>query len=321
MTLALDTRRATGDDVPAILHLLRASMNRAEDARFEALFRWKHFENPFGASPMWVACDGSRVVAFRTLLRWEFERGGDVLRAVRAVDTATHPDYQGRGLFTRLTRTALAELESEGVRFVFNTPNAKSRPGYLKMGWSTIGRARACVRASVPAGALALARNRVPAGHWSEPATFGMPAEQVLGEVDDALLATSSDDTRLRTAASRAFLRWRYASAVLPYRAIVSPEGPERGVALTRVRRRGNAREIVVAAILASADRRARRRLLHEVRRTVRGQADYILGMSPLPGLAPVPFIGPVVTTRDLSERAPKSIVDFCLTMADIELF
>jgi hypothetical protein len=30
-------------------------------------------------------------------MRWEFVRGGEVLRAVRAVDTATDPDYQGKG--------------------------------------------------------------------------------------------------------------------------------------------------------------------------------------------------------------------------------
>ena len=62
-----------------------------------------------------------------------------MLRAVRAVDTATDPDYQGRGLFTRLTLQAIDELRAEGVDFVFNTPNDQSRPGYLKMGWQVVG--------------------------------------------------------------------------------------------------------------------------------------------------------------------------------------
>jgi len=64
---------------------------------------------------MWVACDGERVVAFRTFMRWEFQRGDQVFRCVRAVDTATHPDYQGRGLFSQLTRSALPELAADGV--------------------------------------------------------------------------------------------------------------------------------------------------------------------------------------------------------------
>src|SRR4029079_3500391 len=102
--------------------------------------RWKHVDNAFGRSPMWVACDGERIAGFRAFMRWEFEGAGEVKRAVRTVDTATHPDYQGQGIFTKLTLAGLEELAAEGVDFVFNTPNDKSRPGYLKMGWHVLGR-------------------------------------------------------------------------------------------------------------------------------------------------------------------------------------
>jgi len=74
-------------------------------------------------------------------LRWMFLRPeGGVATAVRAVDTATLPAAQGRGVFTRLTTTAVDELREQGVDFVFNTPNDRSRPGYLKMGWQVVGR-------------------------------------------------------------------------------------------------------------------------------------------------------------------------------------
>ena len=93
----------TAADRDAILDLLRVSLGREVDDRYEALFAWKHVENAFGPSPAWIACDGDRIAGFRTLMRWEFLDGDQVVRAVRAVDTATHPDYQGRGIFTRLT--------------------------------------------------------------------------------------------------------------------------------------------------------------------------------------------------------------------------
>ena len=64
-------------------------------------------------------------------MRWELIRGAERLRMVRAVDTATDPDHQGRGIFRRLTERALAELVSEGYDAVFNTPNNQSRPAYL----------------------------------------------------------------------------------------------------------------------------------------------------------------------------------------------
>jgi hypothetical protein len=76
-------------------------------------FRWKHLENPFGPSLMLVAEDDGRVIGLRAFLRWRFQAGGGTLQAVRAVDTATHPGYQGLGVFTRLTRAALAALEGQ----------------------------------------------------------------------------------------------------------------------------------------------------------------------------------------------------------------
>jgi predicted N-acetyltransferase YhbS len=323
MTARLETRAAGADDLPAVLDLLRRSMGRADDERFDALFRWKHLDNAFGPSPMWVACDGERVVAFRTFMRWEFQRGDEVFRCVRAVDTATHPDYQGRGLFTQLTRAALPELAADGVAFVFNTPNAQSRPGYLKMGWTAIGRASAYIRPLSSRGAIELVRSRVPASHWSEPATFGIPAEELLDdERIEGLVARPSGDDVLRTRVTRSFLQWRYASSVLAYRAIVPRGGIEQGVALTRVRRRGNAREVVVATFLGvHSDGGARRRLSRAVRSAARGHASYLLGIGAIPGFVPVPSFGPIVTTRDVSQPAPRKLAEFALSLGDIELF
>ena len=136
----LALRAAAPEDRPAILALLAASLGWNSDERLERFFEWKHEQNPFGRSPRLVAVDGDRMVGFRTFLRWEFvDARGEVLRAVRAVDTATDPQYQGRGIFRSLTLRAVEELAADGVAFVFNTPNARSRPGYLTMGWQEVG--------------------------------------------------------------------------------------------------------------------------------------------------------------------------------------
>jgi GNAT superfamily N-acetyltransferase len=301
----LSTRAATDADLPAILRLLRQSMGRAEDERFEALFRWKHLENPFGRSPMWIACDGDEIVGLRTLMRWEFERGRETFRSVRAVDTATHPDYQGRGIFTRLTLAALEDLEAEGIDFVFNTPNTQSLPGYLKMGWQEVGRAPACVRPLSVRGAFALVRNRVPASHWSEPVDVGEPVENTFDELLDA----SAPLDRLRTRRTREYLEWRFGTPLLRYRAVRTPNG----VALVRVRRRGATREAVLA-LVAAHDLRA-------VRRALRPHADHLIGVGKVPGCVRVRAFGPIVTTRAVRLDAPRKVDDFDFSMGDVELF
>ena len=137
----IELRPAEVDDRTQILSLLATSLGWEIDDAFAELFEWKHGRNTFGRSPAWVATHERRVIAFRTFLRWRFEHpDGSPRNAVRAVDTATHPDYQGRGLFRRLTLHGISEMRETGVDFVFNTPNDQSRPGYLSMGWSMVGR-------------------------------------------------------------------------------------------------------------------------------------------------------------------------------------
>ena len=73
-----------------------------------------------------MAVHDGEVVGFRTFLRWQFEHpDGRIRRAVRAVDTAPRPAFQGKGIFRRLTMTAVDELTADGVDFVFNTPNGR----------------------------------------------------------------------------------------------------------------------------------------------------------------------------------------------------
>lgn len=315
---SLEIREANAADVPAVLSLLRSAMDRGGDDRFERLFRWKHLDNVFGISPAWVATDGDAVVAARYLMRWEWRHGGDRLRAVRAVDTATDPGYQGRGLFTRLTRHALSELAS-GTDFVFNTPNDQSRPGYLKMGWVVVGRLRPSIVPCSVAGLGRALRARVPAAHWSLESRAGVSAAEALADTAtiDGLLEASPATGHLETARDVEFLRWRYAAGPLTYRVVRTADA----MAIVRVRARGRAREGVLADVLAP-DTRARAHVIRAVRRQL--DADYLLGF----GLGwrdravPLAGQGPVLTHRALGagEDAPP-LRSWAVTLGDIEVF
>ena len=95
-------RAAEAADHPAVLDLLAASLGWGPDEGLAEYFEWKHRTGPLGPSPEWVAEVDGRIAGYRTFLRWEFEdEHGQVHRAVRAVDTATHPDFQGRASFGR----------------------------------------------------------------------------------------------------------------------------------------------------------------------------------------------------------------------------
>ncbi len=316
-----------------VLELLSASLGATNDARYRRFFRWKHLENPFGASPVWIAFEGDRIAGFRTMLHWEFVRDGQIVRAVRAVDTATHPDYRGVGIFTVLTRQALEELEREGIAFVFNTPNDQSRPGYLKMGWEVVAQVPAAVRPLSITGSMRIVRAKVAADRWSASTDAASPAAEVLADPTLAELVTSSarrGDGRLQTHRSLEYLRWRYGSDVLPYRAVTVDRGP--GVAFFRLRTRGPALEAVLGDVItAHGDTRTARALVGAVARAARtGGAHYLLRSGSGPtglrarydrGFITVPGQGPTLTWKSVTDQTMPPLADWSLTMGDLELF
>lgn len=138
----MTVRSAREQDIPAIIELLKLSLGESLMPKSEAFWRWKHVENPFGISDVLLGFEEGQLIGVRAFMRWEWKLKNKIYKAVRAVDTATHPDHQGKGIFSRLTLQLVEHCKKEGIDFIFNTPNKISKPGYLKMGWSDHGRAK-----------------------------------------------------------------------------------------------------------------------------------------------------------------------------------
>jgi GNAT superfamily N-acetyltransferase len=325
MSDELTVREAGRGDFPAIVQLARRALGWNDDD--EQFLVWKHLENPFGASPMWVALDGERIVGFRAFLRWEFATpAGATWRAVRAVDTATDPDSQGRGIFTRLTMHALDALTAEGVDLVFNTPNDKSRPGYVKMGWRVVGRLPVAVMPTNPRFPLVIATARAPAGREALPTTAGDDAGAVFADraALTELLAAVPASSRLTTRRTPDFLAWRFGPRRLGYRAVLAGSSLRDGLAVFRRRRRGRAVEAVLCDVLVPGDDpTVTRRLVRTVARVA--DADYVLRIDrrrvTRDPFVRLPQVGPVLACRSLGVPVVPELGTWNLTMGDVELF
>jgi GNAT superfamily N-acetyltransferase len=310
----IEVRRATPDDAEPVLEMLAVALGWGSDPIVAQLFAWKHSESIFGPSPAWVATSEGRVVGYRTFMRWTFLWAGEPVEAVRAVDTATHPDFRGRGLFRLLTTRAVEDLRDEGVGFVFNTPNDQSRPGYLKMGWQVVGRLPVAAQASGPGGLLRMTRARQPAELWSQPTTVGVDPVEFFGSAQAPTLQ-QGDDGALRTRRHQPYLAWRYGFMPLHYRVWCDDRS---GSALVfRLRRRGAATELALLEAFGTAGLRAVNRLLAAT------GADYAIGLAaarPRAGL-PLPNQGPLLTWRALARTDCPPLEQWHLSLGDVELF
>ncbi|HEU5149613.1 MAG TPA: GNAT family N-acetyltransferase [Iamia sp.] len=333
----LVVRRYADADEEAVLALLQLSLGGGPIGQRTAdFFRWKHRDNPFGRSPAFVAEDAGRLVGFRTFMRWRWRAGARRWEAVRAVDTATHPDHQGKGIFTRLTDGAVDGIRGE-IDLIFNTPNDKSRPGYLKMGWTQVGAVPVALRPRRP---LRFARGvrSARAGASDAPIACRLaPAADAFGspEAVAGLLERVADgDGRLATDRSVAYLRWRYAEAPgLDYRHVAVHRGGELvGLVFARPRRRGPLAELTVSEVLvARGDRATTRALLREAGRgsgcdhlaTVTGLDPDLGGAFTRAGFVRLPSQGIVLTTRPLADVAPDptALGSWAFSLGDLEVF
>lgn len=139
-------REATAADIPEIVEVLKASLGEQDLPLSEKIWNYKHVNNPFGKSLVLVAEANGNIAGVRAFMCWEWQCLNKSYSTYRAVDTATHPNYQGQGIFKKLTLKAIELAKEQGVQFIFNTPNEQSRPGYLKMGWETVDKLKVALK-------------------------------------------------------------------------------------------------------------------------------------------------------------------------------
>jgi hypothetical protein len=207
---------------------------------------------------------------------------------------------------------------------VFNTPNRESMAGNLALGWATVGRVPITAHVRGLASARRLRRSRVPADLWPVSTNAGAVASDVLADprVHD-LLAAVGPPTGLRTAKTPEFLCWRYGLDTLGYRAVAIDDDPAAGIAIFRVRRRGEATEAGVSDVIVPYGAAAtHRRLLRLVAKQT--GADYAIAVGrpfPRARFLPFPRQGPVLTWRRLADQsAPPRLRDLDLALGDVEL-
>jgi len=139
----------------------------ASDKFSEAAVGWRYRDNPAGTVVGADAWDGERLAAHYVTCPLEAVVEGRVVKGLLSLNTATHPDYQGRGLFTQLAESAYAQGATAGYEFVIGVANANSTPGFLKrLAFQHVARLQAGVMGRLPSR-LGVAPVQF-AGHWRE---------------------------------------------------------------------------------------------------------------------------------------------------------
>lgn len=113
----------------------------------EDYVRWQYTENPHGNVAGYNAFFEDQLVAHYVLIPMEARIDGEVERGFFSLNSATHADHRGKGLFDRLSHDTHALATEMGFSFIWGTSNDYSTRGALKLGFKFAGRMRAMIGA------------------------------------------------------------------------------------------------------------------------------------------------------------------------------
>ena len=242
--------------------------------------------------------DGGRIVATYIGYPVPVVLGGVPGTAAIGVDAAVLPSYQGRGLFTPLSRALYADCGVHGMPLTICYPNANSTAGITKAGWLPVARLRTLVapfddawlaeRFSLPRPAARLVR----AAAFATGSARGLVAVEVAAPPPDvdALWGRIAPTVTYGVVRDAAWWRWRYSGHPdAPYRFFeVRRDGELVGAAVTLEREAFggtflNVLELLTAEVPAA---RALRAAIGRAAGAAAGAALVAVPGSPLDALA-----------------------------------
>lgn len=101
--------------------------------------KWLYADNPDGGVFGFDAYDGHTLAAHYVCIPVSLKLFGRRVSALLSLNTATHPSYQGKGLFTQLAERTYAAAAEAGFDAVYGVANANSTPGFTrKLGFTLV---------------------------------------------------------------------------------------------------------------------------------------------------------------------------------------
>ncbi len=102
--------------------------------------KWQYVDNPAGQVIGFNAFSSGELIAHYACIPVLCNLNGIESRGLLSLNTATHPDHQGKGLFTKLANKTYDKAIENGFEFVVGVANANSSPGFInKLGFQLVG--------------------------------------------------------------------------------------------------------------------------------------------------------------------------------------
>jgi len=115
-----------------ITQLLNLCFPKSVDIETKEYIKWEYEENPVGHVVGFNAYSGNVLAAHYATLPIFMVIDGKKRKGLLSLNTATHPDHRGKGLFVRLAKETYDHAKENGYEYVIGVANANSTHGFIK---------------------------------------------------------------------------------------------------------------------------------------------------------------------------------------------
>lgn len=192
----MEIRKFKADDVKAILDLFKLAFNKEMTMEY---WKWRFQDNPFSNEFMiHLMWEGDLLVGHYAVSPVEMIVNGEVTKTALSMTTMTHPEYNGRGVFTQLSSSLYNELKEEHkYAMVWGFPNNNSHYAFIKnLKWKNL--------ATIPMLSLKTANfKKIESDlNFEQHSNFTASLSQKLSSVNKVVRINKTEK----------YLNWRYVS-------------------------------------------------------------------------------------------------------------
>lgn len=134
----MEIRPYTPGDERHILELFKLAFGRELGVE---VWKWRFIDNPSdpGRTFIHLMWDGPVLAGHYAVSPVRMNIAGEIRLTALSMTTMTHPDYAGRGIFTKLAESVYDDLQRAGYYMVWGFPNHNSHYGFVKrLAWADV---------------------------------------------------------------------------------------------------------------------------------------------------------------------------------------
>jgi predicted N-acetyltransferase YhbS len=119
------------DNIVKCSNLLKEVFPQSDNFTYDYI-KWEYADNPAGNIIGFNAFDGDELAAHYVTQPVIANVFGKEMKGLLSLNTATHPNHQGKKLFVTLADMTYKYAAEHGYSFVFGVANTNSTPGFIK---------------------------------------------------------------------------------------------------------------------------------------------------------------------------------------------